>query len=156
MGYVPGAGTSADPRTYRFRSEPLPDGLYRLRAKQVRFDGGFAYSPEVEVVVGNPVLHTLGVPRPSPTREAAHVGLRLERAQQVRAVLYDALGRRVAVLHDGPVEADRRMGPAGLTHGQLVVEEGNEPMRYFVEDHLVRFGYLSGEAEIRASGKRLT
>jgi hypothetical protein len=28
-------------------------------------------------------------------------------------------------------------------------------MRYFIEDHLLRFGYLSAEAEVRLAGKRL-
>ncbi len=53
------------------------------------------------------------------------------------------------------VEVGRRMADVGLARGQFVVEPDNEPMARFVEDHLLRFGYLSADAEIRLAGKKL-
>lgn len=47
----------------------------------------------------------LSAPAPSPTAGSAVVALTLGEAQSVRAAVYDALGRRVAVLHDGPLAA---------------------------------------------------
>ena len=49
----------------------------------------------------------------------------MREAQHVRAEVYDALGRRVAVLHDGPVAADAeqalRLEGRGLAAGSYVV-----------------------------------
>ncbi len=42
---------------------------------------------------------------PNPARGAASVALVLERSSTVRLCVYDGLGRRVALLHDGPMEA---------------------------------------------------
>ena len=53
------------------------------------------------------------------------------------------------------VEVGRRMQDTTLTRGLFVVEADNAPMRRFIEDHLVPFGYLQTGAEVRGSGKRL-
>ena len=46
-------------------------------------------------------VFALSAPRPNPTAGRAELTLTLDRAQPVRATLVDALGREVAVLHDG-------------------------------------------------------
>ena len=48
-----------------------------------------------------PSAAALSAPRPNPTRGAAALSLTLDAPQAVRATLHDALGRTVAVLHDG-------------------------------------------------------
>ena len=62
---------------------------------------------------------------PNPAAGAATVSLALpESAEQVRLVLYDALGREVAVLHDGPLAAGAHevsLDAAGLAPGAYVV-----------------------------------
>lgn len=47
----------------------------------------------------------LSAPAPSPVRDAATVTLTLDAAQPVTVAAYDVTGRRVAVLHDGPLAA---------------------------------------------------
>jgi hypothetical protein len=54
---------------------------------------------------------SLTAPSPNPFRGAAAVTLTLPAAQVVRAEVYDGLGRRVALLHDGLLQA----GPHALT-----------------------------------------
>ena len=46
-------------------------------------------------------VFALSAPRPNPTTGAASLTLTMDRPQRVRAVLLDALGREVAVLHEG-------------------------------------------------------
>ena len=53
---------------------------------------------------GGEVLLVVGA-YPNPARDRAHVAYVLNEARTVRAVLYDAAGREVAVLHDGPQPA---------------------------------------------------
>jgi len=47
--------------------------------------------------------YALGPARPNPTTGGARLDLVVDRAQHVTAELVDTLGRRLAVLHDGPV-----------------------------------------------------
>ena len=49
--------------------------------------------------------HLLGAVYPNPAQGASRVALAVAEAQTVRAELYDALGRRVSVLFDGPLAA---------------------------------------------------
>jgi hypothetical protein len=62
---------------------------------------------------------------PNPFAEETLVRLAVHEAQHVRAEVYDALGRRVAVLHDGPIGADvtqtLRLDGRGLAPGPYVV-----------------------------------
>ena len=48
---------------------------------------------------------TLGSAYPNPFTNEVTLTLRVDEPQHVRATLYDLLGRRIAVLHDGPVGA---------------------------------------------------
>jgi hypothetical protein len=50
---------------------------------------------------GADAVFALSAPRPNPTTGTAALTLTLDRAQRVRAVVLDALGREVAVLHEG-------------------------------------------------------
>jgi hypothetical protein len=47
----------------------------------------------------------LGAPYPNPSGGSVTLPLRLDRATEVRVVAYDALGRAVRVLHEGPLTA---------------------------------------------------
>lgn len=66
-----------------------------------------------------PTGFALSAPAPNPTRSHATLTLDVEMPQTVRVVLYDALGREVAVLHDGLVSgtASLRVATDGLAAG---------------------------------------
>ncbi len=73
----------------------------------------------------------LGEPVPNPATGRVSVSLELGSAMQVRAELYDALGRRVAALADGrreaglaTIEADLRGLPAGMYLIRVVTPAG--------------------------------
>jgi hypothetical protein len=59
-------------------------------------------------------------PSPNPVRAATTLRATLDAAADVRLAVYDALGREVAVLHEGPLAAGShavRFDPAGLPNG---------------------------------------
>lgn len=71
-----------------------------------------AFFPEIAVSTSGdtPAALALRIDGPNPFREEGRLVLALPAAADVRATAYDALGRRVAVLHDGPAPA----GPLAL------------------------------------------
>ncbi|MEM8556418.1 MAG: T9SS type A sorting domain-containing protein [Bacteroidota bacterium] len=144
LDFVPSAvpsGTTSEPQTYAFTDAALPlaASSVRYRLRQVDFDGTFAYSPEVEVVAALPTAFALDAVYPNPTRAEAAVTYALPTDGLVRLAVYDALGREVAVLHDGPQVAGRhraRLATAGLSTGIYVVcletNRGSEARRVTV------------------------
>ena len=105
MGFVEGHGTTLEAQSYTFRIEDLLPGRHVFRLKQIDFDGAFEYSPEVEVIVGVPGSHHLTAAYPNPFKSQATLTLALRAAQPVKITLYDALGRRVMLLHEGALTA---------------------------------------------------
>jgi hypothetical protein len=79
---------------------------------------------------GGPPTPSLAAPAPNPFRDAATLALTLPAAQVVRAEVRDALGRRVAVLHDGPLEA----GTHSLTWEAADAPPGVYVVRVTTED----------------------
>jgi hypothetical protein len=107
VGFVDGAGTTSEPQTYRYRVADPGFGPHRFRLQQVDLDGAFAYSEEVEVTVTLNEPFRIGAIYPNPFAGRATVELAVRETQPIRAELFDVLGRRVAVIHDGPVTANR-------------------------------------------------
>lgn len=70
-----------------------------------------------------PAETRLGAPQPNPAARAARLALSVDRAQTVRADLFDALGRQVAVVLDATVDApqDLVVPTAGLAPGLYVL-----------------------------------
>jgi hypothetical protein len=108
LTFLPGAGTSAEPTRYRHVVDDLTPGAYRFRLRQVDLDGRFAVSEEVEVTVALDAPYRLSDVAPHPVRDAGRLQLTVRETQPVRVELYDLLGRRIAVLFEGPVAANRK------------------------------------------------
>jgi hypothetical protein len=108
VGFVEGAGTTTEAQTYRFRLAGLRAGTHRLRLRQVDFDGTPTVSPVVEVTLGLEAPYRLAPPAPNPFATRAEMALTVRTTQAVTVAAYDVLGRRVAVLHDGPLRAGQR------------------------------------------------
>ena len=108
FGASQGSTNSANDGTASFA---LPTGV----ATEATTEGGIA---------------RLDVAGPNPFTVATTVNLSVDRAQDVRVEVLDLLGRRVAVLHDGPVVAGApvavRVSAAGLPSGVYVVRAAGE------------------------------
>ena len=101
VGFMEGFGTSTITRKYQYTIDNLFPGKHTFRLKQIDFDGGFAFSPEVSVFVTLHDSHYLGGIYPNPMNPQARFELVLAREQTVRVMVYDILGREIALLHDG-------------------------------------------------------
>lgn len=102
VGFVEGAGTTAAPQQYRFRSEPLAAGTHAFRLRQVDSDGSPTLTDPRLVTVRLDEAYSVRV-GPSPFRTSATVKLQLREPQAVSVHVYDLLGRRVQMLHEGPL-----------------------------------------------------
>jgi hypothetical protein len=103
--FVEGHGTTSQPQRYAFTTSGLITGTHRFRLRQVDTDGTASLSPVVAVQVTASSPYELTRPAPNPFHESATLTLTVTQPQQVEAMLYDVLGRRVATLHRGPVPA---------------------------------------------------
>ena len=68
--------------------------------------------------------YRLSAPQPNPTAGTFRMALTMAAAEAVRVAVYDALGREVAVVHDGPVAAGETMlvgATGGLPAGRYLV-----------------------------------
>lgn len=133
VSFVEGAGTTSEPQSYRYRLPAASAGTHVLRLRQVDFDGGFEYSPAVEITIAPKVPYRLSAPHPNPLLNQAAFTLTVAHAQQVNLAVYDLLGRRVAVLHQGSVSA-------------------NAPHRFRID----AAAWPSGVYFLRARGERFT
>lgn len=102
-----GAGTTTERQRYQYRVEDLSPGQHRFRLKQVDLDGGFAYSPVVELTVPMEKSFTVASTYPNPFRERATVEFAVQEAQSLRIALYNSLGRQVRVVYEGTPTAGR-------------------------------------------------
>ena len=129
-GFVTGAGTTAEAHAYTRRVDGLTAGRYSFRLRQVDFDGTSTYSAAVELAFSVDGAFALGSPAPNPFSGTSRFTFTAREAQAVTVALYDALGRRVAVLFDGAVEANAvttaTVDGAGLPAGLYVVRVTGE------------------------------
>ena len=130
LGFVEGHGTTTQAQTYAFRVEALTPGTHRFRLRQVDFDGTTSYGPVLEVAVGLPEQAYLSDVWPNPFNPQTQFTLEVKQAQAVRVEVFDALGRRVARLHEGTLEAGHahafRFEAASLPSGVYLVRATGE------------------------------
>jgi hypothetical protein len=117
IGFVPGFGTTTEPKSYSFTDVDVTTGNYKYRLKQIDFDGSFTYSNEIEVEVNfTPKEFVLYQNYPNPFNP--NTVIRFEIPGQARndnvfvtLKIYDILGNEVATLvneerHPGVYEVE--------------------------------------------------
>lgn len=105
VGFVVGAGTTGETHSYEHRLMGLTPGRHAFRLRQLDLDGTATLSPTVEVTLGAErtlALHRLGA---NPFGQSTTLGLTVPATGAARVRLFDVLGREVAVLFSGDVEA---------------------------------------------------
>jgi hypothetical protein len=138
---------------FTWTAPPLPDGVYTLEARALTSAGNWLSVPAIDafrvagspVAVGgtlapstSPVLEPL---QPNPTNGWGLVRFVLPRDQTAQVAVYDAAGRRVRMLGDGPFaagqsqllwdgrdDAGRRL-PAGVYVCRLRTAQGNRSQK---------------------------
>jgi hypothetical protein len=134
IGFVEGEGTSTASREYTFSElTPIPNTQspitrFAYRLKQLDRSGSFSYSHEAEVEVGlAPKEFTLGQNYPNPFNPTTTITFTAPDDGRVALEVFDVLGRRVAILFDGPTTAGRLLAttfdasalPSGVYFAQL-------------------------------------
>ncbi len=103
--------------------------------------GGRFGAVDLEPGGSAPPEHALGVPFPNPFSRRTALALDVAEAQTVTVEVFDVLGQRVAVLHDGPLTAGSHrlvLEPGGLPTGMYVVRAVGEAFRLTRTATLVR------------------
>ncbi len=106
IGYVPGYGTTTEPKTYSFTDENVTSGIYKYRLKQIDFDGSFKYSKEIEVEVNLiPAKFTLEQNYPNPFNPMTRIKFGLPEAADVSLIIFNSLGQKVTELVKAKLDA---------------------------------------------------
>jgi len=105
VGFVKGNGTTTERNSYSFVDNGLSAGKYTYRLKQVDFDGTYEYTKSVEVSVGLPTEFSLSQNYPNPFNPSTTINFALPKTSNVKLTIYNALGKEVATLVNGTMEA---------------------------------------------------
>jgi hypothetical protein len=99
IGFVPGFGTTTEPKSYSFIDENVTTGIYKYRLKQIDFDGSFTYSTEIEGEVDfTPKEFVLYQNYPNPFNPSTVISYQLPVISNVTLKVYDILGNEIATL----------------------------------------------------------
>jgi hypothetical protein len=123
---VEGAGTSQSGERYSHRVEELDFGSHTFRLRQVDRDGvDEVLDKRAHVEVRMSEAYNLQGVYPNPFRSRATIEFAVREAQDVTVELYDTLGQRVRVLHEGEVPGNEtvalRFGAGTLSSGVYFV-----------------------------------
>ncbi|MEM1095876.1 MAG: T9SS type A sorting domain-containing protein, partial [Bacteroidota bacterium] len=133
LAFVEGQGTTLDAQRYTYTAPSLDPGTHRFRLKQLDYDGSFEYSAEVEVTVELTSSYVLSAVYPNPFNPSAQFSLSVRAAQVVEVGVYDLVGRRVALLHNGLLNPGRvhrfMLDAVGWPSGVYVVRVTGERFR---------------------------
>ena len=96
VGYVPGFGTTTEPKSYSFVDSKVGSGNYTYRLKQVDFDGSFSYSQNIEVEIVAPSSFSLEQNYPNPFNPSTTIRFSIPVETEVHLNVYNTLGQEVA------------------------------------------------------------
>jgi len=106
IGYVPGSGTTTEPKSYSYLDQNVTNGSYSYRLKQIDFDGTISYSDEIEVDF-TPDNFELFQNYPNPFNPSTTIQFQVPNASDVTVIVYDMLGQEVRSLFAGQVQAGK-------------------------------------------------
>jgi len=98
IAFVPGFGTTTQPRSYSYTDNSVNKGTYYYRLKQVDYNGAFAYSDIVEVDVEAPIEFALTQNYPNPFNPSTILSYSIPQSSFVTLKVYDIIGNEVATL----------------------------------------------------------
>ncbi len=96
IGFVPGFGTTTEPKSYTYVDSKLDAGNYSYRLKQIDYDGSFSYSDVIEVEVATPATFALEQNYPNPFNPSTKIRFSIPIETDVRLNVYNTLGQEVA------------------------------------------------------------
>jgi subtilisin family serine protease len=116
VAFVEGNGTTNEVRSYRYTLDDLAPGAHTFKLKQVDTDETVHSGPKTTISVSMQEPYSVTPVSPNPVSDRGTFNVTVREEQDVQVSLYNALGQRVAVLHDGPLPAqDRTQFQVGST-----------------------------------------
>lgn len=120
VGFVNGAGTTVEQRSYSFSDHNLAPAHYVYRLKQIDFDGTFEYSDVVFAEVTPPAVYSLEQNYPNPFNPSTTINYSIADDGLVQLSVYNLLGQEVISLVNEYKEAGSytiNMDASSLTSG---------------------------------------
>jgi hypothetical protein len=102
VGVSPGGGR------YEFKIDDLAPGWHTFRVRAVGIEGGVSFSQETNLEIPHEKGISVASIYPNPVDRVATITLSVSEAQNVRADVINALGRRVATVFESYLEPSRR------------------------------------------------
>lgn len=96
MGFVPGFGTTTEPKSYSYTDQSVNNGTYYYRLKQIDYNGRFTYSGTVEAEVSLPLQFALDQNYPNPFNPSTSIQFSVPVDAQVKIGVYNLVGEKVA------------------------------------------------------------
>jgi len=100
VGFVPGYGTTTEPKSYSF-SDALSlntNQTFYYRLKQIDYDGTFEYSNQIEVELTLPSSFELSQNYPNPFNPSTVISWKMAAPDYVSLKVYDILGNEITTL----------------------------------------------------------
>ena len=99
IGFVPGFGTTTEPRSYSFTDAGLSAGTYFYRIKQIDYNGTYTYyelgsSAEISV----PNVFDLAQNYPNPFNPATKIDYSIAQTTNVQLVIFNSIGEEIVVI----------------------------------------------------------
>lgn len=120
IGFVPGFGTTTEPKSYSYSDQSINSEKYYYRLKQIDYDGSFTYSNVAEVEVSLPTEFSLEQNYPNPFNPSTSIQFSLPVDAQVTIGVYNLVGEKVAeVSNDNFAAGSHRVNfdAASITSG---------------------------------------
>jgi hypothetical protein len=132
---IEGAGTSADPRDYSYRDEPLGQGVYFYKLVDVSYSGDAGEHGPIEVLVSAPIPETYAVSVES-ERPITFL-LSLPGTERIVLSLYNVAGREIRTLVDSRLQAGtHRLTWDGAGDSGVRMPEGTYVYRVACENYV--------------------
>jgi hypothetical protein len=98
IAFVPGFGTTTEPKSYSYTDQSISSGSYYYRLKQIDYDGSFSYSEVVEVEMPLVTEFALEQNYPNPFNPSTTIRFNLPEKEFVTLKIYDVMGNEIATL----------------------------------------------------------
>ena len=99
IAFVPGFGTTTEPRTYSYTDSELNPGTYSYRIKQIDLNGSFTYYELGSAVeISTPEVFELAQNYPNPFNPATRIDYSIAEATNVQLIIFNSIGEEITVV----------------------------------------------------------